>query len=138
MSNTTIWIDHPTKDRLQKYKQATGAKSMAQAIRRLMDNPESPQAIYRRRKKEVDAVCRRYGVKRLIAFGSLARGDGDALSDLDLAVDVPEAMGLAIIDLFDDLAQAVAFGCDVIEYPEDGSRMRANVDRDGVVLYAQR
>lgn len=32
----------------------------------------------------LDELCRRYGVARLVVFGSVARGDVDETSDLDL------------------------------------------------------
>ena len=45
---------------------------------------------------ELEAVCRRYGVTRLSAFGSALREDFDGDSDVDLLFDVPttSAFGL--------------------------------------------
>lgn len=136
---TTIWIDRATHDRLADAKRKMGAASLGAVIRQLLDGPqETAAAIYRRRKRWVDAACRKHGVRRLVAFGSRARGDARVGSDLDVAVDLPPDLGLGIVQAFQDIARA--FGCptDVIERPTHRThrpRLLAEIERDGVVLY---
>jgi len=40
----------------------------------------------------ISPVLRRYGIKSASVFGSVARGDDDAASDVDLLVEYPEGM----------------------------------------------
>ncbi|HOC41393.1 MAG TPA: nucleotidyltransferase family protein [Thermoanaerobaculales bacterium] len=51
-------------------------------------------------------LCRRHGVRRLAVFGSVARGDSDPESDLDLLVEfLPgQRVGLRFITLQDELS----------------------------------
>lgn len=135
--STTVWVDRETHARLAHLKEDVHAPSMAAAIRHLLDAPqESAASIYLRRRREVDAVCRAHHVVRLTAFGSRARGDARAGSDLDLAVELPDdAGGFAFVRLKRDLEQAFAWPTDIIMAPVHRPRMMRNIARDGVVLY---
>ncbi len=44
--------------------------------------------LIRARRSDVDAVLRRYGATNARLFGSVARGDADELSDVDVLVDL--------------------------------------------------
>ncbi len=48
----------------------------------------------RRRRADVYAIAKRYGVSNIRVFGSVARGDADDASDLDLLVDLAPGRGL--------------------------------------------
>ena len=85
--------------------------------------------------EEIQTLARRHGVRRVILFGSRARGDFRPKSDIDLAVeggdfinfslDVDE--GTSTLRLFDfvDLGDAVP------------DALRAVIENEGVVLYEQ-
>lgn len=136
---TTVWLDRATHARLLEMKQKRHLASLGAVIRSLLDDPvESAQTIYQRRKKEVDAVCKKHGVKRLIAFGSRARGDARPDSDLDVAVELPDNVGLEVVDIFRAIQQAFACPTDVIELPTRVTRMKKNMQRDLVMLYERR
>ena len=47
----------------------------------------------RARRTEIERLGGRYGVQNIRVFGSVARGDADAESDLDLLVDVDRGHG---------------------------------------------
>jgi uncharacterized protein len=69
-----------------------------------------------------EAQLRRAGIRHLSLFGSVARGDAEASSDIDLA---PELDPKAHIGLF-------ALGALERRLPEpvEKPRLRANIDRD--------
>jgi predicted nucleotidyltransferase len=48
----------------------------------------------RRRRADLYAIARRYGVSNIRVFGSVARADADDASDLDLLVDLAPGRGL--------------------------------------------
>ena len=62
------------------------------------------------------AICDRYGVARLEVFGSLARGDGGAGSDVDLLYELrPDArLGWDIEDLSDELSRLFGRPVDLV------------------------
>ena len=47
----------------------------------------------------LDSLCRRYGVVRMSVFGSAARDDMDADSDIDILVEFDQGAGASLIDM---------------------------------------
>jgi len=80
-----------------------------------------------------EAELRRAGIRHLSLFGSVARGDAEAGSDVDLAAEFDPA---ARMDLFrlTALERRIAeiLGCrvDLLPEPVEKPRLRANIDRD--------
>ena len=84
-----------------------------------------------------------YGAEKIILFGSVARGDADEYSDLDVIVVKPSTM--SFVERLADVVRKCphAPGADIIVYtPEEFQRMQENenpflecVLRDGTVLY---
>lgn len=54
----------------------------------------------RRRRVELEEIGQRYGVLNIRVFGSVARGEADEDSDLDLLVDVLPGRGLLAVSAF--------------------------------------
>ena len=83
-------------------------------------------------------LCAKYGVVELWVFGSTARGDGDAASDVDfLYVRGPDARrGLAFFGLGEELQALVGRPVDLV--PKDGLHwvIRERVLGEAEVLYA--
>lgn len=82
---------------------------------------------------EIVAAARKYGVEKLILFGSRARGDNWERSDIDLA-----ARGGNIIEfslnLDDEVRTLLMF--DVVNLDKAVQReLLEEIERDGVVLY---
>lgn len=81
---------------------------------------------------------RALGLKRLSLFGSVARGDDNAASDVDLAVILDER---ARIDLFrfaaisEQVARIVGVPVDLVVEPARNPRMQAQIDRDRLRVY---
>lgn len=82
------------------------------------------------------ALARRYGAKRLVLFGSRARGDNRYNSDIDLAVyGMPEGSRSNFWMDCEDLPTLLKFD---IVHITDGMNpaFLANIKKDGVTLYA--
>lgn len=76
---------------------------------------------------------RQAGIRHLSLFGSVARGDAEADSDVDLAAELdPEAgIGLfALAALERRLAELVGRKVDLLPEPVETQHLRANIDRD--------
>jgi predicted nucleotidyltransferase len=80
-----------------------------------------------------EAELRAAGIRHLSLFGSLARGDADDASDVDLAaeLDPPARIGLfALTALERRLAQLLDRPVDLIPEPVEKHRLQANINRD--------
>lgn len=92
-------------------------------LHRLKDNQRRLQAL---------------GLKRLSIFGSTARGDARADSDVDLAVMVDEDAG---IDLFrfaaisEQVSRMLGMPVDMVIEPARNARMQALIERDRVRVF---
>ena len=79
------------------------------------------------------AELQRAGIRRLSLFGSIARGDAEAGSDVDLAAEFDPA---ARMDLFRltalerRIAEILGRRVDLLPEPTEKPRLRANIDRD--------
>lgn len=78
------------------------------------------------------------GLKRLSLFGSTARGDAGAKSDVDLAVVLDDSAG---IDLFrfaaisEQVTRILGTSVDLIIEPARNPRMQAQIERDRLRVY---
>jgi uncharacterized protein len=93
------------------------------------------------RKADVDVLARRYGVRRLDLFGSAARGELRADSDLDFLVefDAPEAVGYAdrYFGLLEALEQLFERPVDlVVASAVKNPYFLESVERSRILLYA--
>ncbi len=80
-----------------------------------------------------EAELRRAGILRLSLFGSVARGDAEASSDIDLAAELdPEAgIGLFALGALERrLAELLGRKVDLLPEPVEKPRLRANIERD--------
>ena len=73
------------------------------------------------------------GIRRLSLFGSVARGEAEPTSDVDLAAELdPDArIGLfALVALERRLAELLERPVDLIPEPAEKQRLQGNIDRD--------
>jgi uncharacterized protein len=89
--------------------------------------------------KEIAAVCRRYFVRELAVFGSVARGDAKPDSDIDLLVDFEPGAPigfLALSALAEDLSELMHRPVDVV--PKRGLKaiIRNQVIAESEVIFA--
>lgn len=133
---TTIALQPGTHDQLLDLKRRFRVRSMDAVVRRLMQPALSAKTLFDQHRKEVLDVCKKYGITRMVAFGSRARGEARHDSDLDLMVRMPAGSSLfdqggALVDLQDVFGMKVDL---VTEGPHLG-RLNERIREDGVVLF---
>lgn len=80
-----------------------------------------------------ETELRRAGIEHVSLFGSVARGEGDANSDIDIAVEINSEAALdlfALVALERQLGELLGRHVDLIVEPVRKSRLQANIDRD--------
>ena len=84
------------------------------------------------------AVCARYGVARLMIFGSVARGTAEPSSDVDVLYELQPGrrLGWEIEDLSDELSELFARPVDLVSRAALHERLRAAVLAEAQPLYA--
>lgn len=84
-------------------------------------------------KLNIQELAKKHELKKVLLFGSRARGDNADRSDIDLAVIGDNSLFFAE-DLENSLETLLPF--DVVDLGEPiGKELRKNIERDGVVLY---
>jgi len=87
------------------------------------------------KRKEIEEIARRHGAYNLRVFGSVARGDADQRSDLDLLVDVEK--GRSLLDLggfLSELETLLGRRVDVVTEKGLKSRIRKKVLSEALSL----
>lgn len=75
----------------------------------------------------------RYGVAGVRVFGSIARGDAGAASDIDVAVEFSaDRDPLALFGAAGLIADQFSAPVDVVEYPARNAALARQIDLDGV------
>jgi len=87
---------------------------------------------------ELARLCEQYGIVELSVFGSTARREATAESDIDLLYTLaPDSkLGWAIEDLNDQLAEALGRPVDLVSKKYLHKMLRDQILLDAVVLYA--
>lgn len=89
----------------------------------------------------IEALCRRYGVRRLALFGSALHGKTDAaVSDIDLAVDFDDGAGLSpahqYFNFKSELERLLARPVDLVELSAmQDSRLKRIIQRTQVRVF---
>ena len=84
------------------------------------------------------AICARYGVARLMIFGSVARGTAEPSSDVDVLYELQPGrrLGWEIEDLSDELSELFGRPVDLVSRAALHERLRAAVLAEAQPLYA--
>ena len=87
---------------------------------------------------QLAAVCARYGVARLMIFGSVARGTAEPSSDADVLYELQPGrrLGWEIEDLSDELSELLGRPVDLVSRAALHERLRAAVLAEAQPLYA--
>lgn len=83
-------------------------------------------------------VCHRYGVGRLLVFGSVARGSASSTSDIDVLYELEPGrqLGWEIEDLADELADVLGRPVDLVSISAVHRRLESTVLAEAQPLYA--
>lgn len=83
-------------------------------------------------------LAKKYGIKKVILFGSRARGDNWERSDIDLAISGGDRVRFTLdVDEIDIVPTLLMF--DVVDLDEPCNKeLLKSIQRDGVVLYDER
>lgn len=89
----------------------------------------------RRRRQNLVSAAARHGITNLLLFGSVARGEDRADSDVDLTANIPANLGvLSLGRVIDEFEQILGTHVDLV--PTDGLKpdVAARVERDAIRL----
>ena len=86
-------------------------------------------------KSIVSALAQQYGAGRIYLFGSYARGDANADSDIDLRIDKGSIRGLQLGGLAADLEDALGMSVDLIPTGSLDMNFLKSISADEVLLY---
>lgn len=82
---------------------------------------------------QMEELAQKYGITKIILFGSRARGDFSRASDIDIAVCGGNVERFAV-DAEEELPTLLTF--DVVDLSKDISEsLRESIQREGVILY---
>ena len=70
---------------------------------------------------------------QIILYGSRARGDAKERSDWDFAIKSPFSNSEFILNVTDN--SPTLCGVDIIDYQNASSELKANIDKEGVIVY---
>lgn len=85
--------------------------------------------------REIISFAKKNGIKKVILFGSRARGENTKRSDIDLAVSGGDALNF-YCDLEEKTHTLLIF--DVVDLDRGISdKLKMNIERDGIVLYGE-
>jgi uncharacterized protein len=85
-----------------------------------------------------EAELRQVGIRRLSLFGSVARGDAEAESDVDLAVEFDPAAKMDLIRMVAlerRIGETLGRPVEILPEPIENPRLRANVERDRRIAF---
>ncbi len=85
---------------------------------------------------EIRDIAKQYGVKKVILFGSRARGDYHRTSDIDLAVSGGE-IPLFSLDVDDKTWTLLKFDVVNLDRPVQQA-LRESIEKEGVILYEEK
>jgi predicted nucleotidyltransferase len=87
-------------------------------------------------RRKVEGICRANGISRLLLFGSTARGEAAASSDVDLMVELPaEPTLLDLVRLEREFSSALGKKVDLLTRESISPYIRDSIANDLVVVY---
>lgn len=129
---TTVWVSDGTREALRELQKALGESSADATIRRLIERPGlDARTIFALHHDAIKAILRKHKLRKLVAFGSRARGDAKPTSDLDLAAELaPGAAPLSLLSAEEEIERAVGLSVNLVELPNP--KLGATIASEGV------
>lgn len=94
-----------------------------------------PARFIEQHREQIQEIAARHGAHDIRIFGSLARGEGDSESDVDLLISLEKGRTLLdIVSLKQDLEEALGRSVDVVTERSLSSTLRPVVLREAVAL----
>lgn len=87
-------------------------------------------------KKKIISILVKYGIKKILIFGSYARNEATPISDLDLIVEFPE--GTSLIDHIGiefELSEALNMKIDLLSQNGISPYIKDQIMKEAVVIY---
>ena len=82
-------------------------------------------------------IAKKYGIKKVYLFGSMARGDGNENSDIDLRIEKGSLKGLfALGGFYSEISEALQKDVDVVTTGSLDQEFLDEIKEDEVLLYA--
>jgi predicted nucleotidyltransferase len=81
----------------------------------------------------VDAIVRQVNPKKIIIYGSRARGDYAATSDIDIAVECDNGKEFYRCVIDDEVRTLLKL--DIVDLNEVNGRVRDEIEREGLLIY---
>ena len=88
-------------------------------------------------KRTIAPVAEKYGLKRIVLFGSRARGDFNGKSDYDFYIEGGSFKGLGFVSFTLDLEELFGSSVDVISHPPKDKYLADAIKNEGVVVYGE-
>ena len=88
-------------------------------------------------KEKAIPIAKKYGVKTLWLFGSYARGEADAESDVDFIMDGGKIRGLQYFGFVLDLEDEFQCHVDVVSIGISDKNFLAEIKNDEVLIYEE-
>ncbi|MDR0307759.1 MAG: nucleotidyltransferase domain-containing protein [Chitinispirillales bacterium] len=90
-------------------------------------------------RQKVMPVAKRHKLVRMYLFGSYARGDAKAKSDIDIRVDVPADMDyFRLCEVYGDLERSLNAKVDLLTTGALEEKFLNRIAKEEVLLYAER
>lgn len=86
-------------------------------------------------KRKIAPILKKYDIKRASIFGSVARGEQNRTSDVDILVEPGKAMGLEFIGLKMDIEKAVRRKIDLLTYDSVNPLLKKEILGNQVKIY---
>ena len=86
------------------------------------------------KREQILELARQYGVSNVRVFGSVAREEARADSDVDLLVDVAPGVDIGFLGLWVDLEELLARPVDLVTERSLRERMREKILREAIAL----
>lgn len=92
------------------------------------------ESIIKKLQQHKPELQKKYPVSRLGVFGSYARGEATNESDIDIAVEISETMGLNFVVMADEIEDLFGIKTDVVPMRSIKPNYLVNVEKDIVYV----